>query len=272
MAKEESVQEGYPDIIYTKENHIATIVMNRPDKMNAWTPEMSDSLYRAVEDSASDDDVRVIIITGNGRAFCSGADVKAMAAKFKQPDSPSAMGHGRSDRISLHLLMQRCPKPIIGAINGAAVGGGLDFACACDIRIASDRARFAEVFIRRGLLPAAGGTYFLPRIVGIDNALFMAMTGEMVNAEEAKRIGLVTMVVPHEELEIAALEMAEKLANGPTLAIQKTKQAIYEGLKMDLEETLKYIQAQMQELNKTRDHQEGATAFVEKREPEFRGE
>jgi 2-(1,2-epoxy-1,2-dihydrophenyl)acetyl-CoA isomerase len=272
MAKEESVQEGYPDIIYTKENHIATITMNRPDKMNAWTPEMSDSLYRAVEDSASDDDVRVIIVTGTGRAFCSGADVKAMAAKFKQPGSPAAMGQGRPDRISLHLLMQRCPKPIIGAINGAAVGGGLDFACACDIRIASDRARFAEVFIRRGLLPAAGGTYFLPRLVGIDNALFMAMTGEMVNAEEAKRIGLVTMVVPHEELEIAALEMAEKLANGPTLAIQKTKQAIYEGLKMDLEETLKYIQAQMQELNRTRDHQEGATAFVEKREPEFRGE
>lgn len=272
MAKKGSMQKGYPDIIYTKENHIATMTLNRPDKMNAWTPEMSDSLYRAVEDSASDDDVRVIIITGTGRAFCSGADVKAMAERFKQPGSPAAFGEARSDRISLHLLMQRCPKPIIGAINGAAVGGGLDFACACDIRIASDRARFSEVFIRRGILPAAGGTYFLPRLVGIDNALLMAMTGDMVDAEEAKRIGLVTMVVPHDELEIAALELAEKLANGPTLAIQKTKQVIYEGLRMDLEETLKYISAAMQELNKTRDHQEGATAFVEKREPEFRGE
>lgn len=272
MSKKVKALKGYPDIIYTKEDGIAVIKMNRPDKMNAFTPEMSDSLYRAVEDSMSDEAVKVLVITGEGRAFCSGADVKAMAERLKQPGAGDAMIARSSERISLHLLMQKCPKPIIGAINGVAVGGGLDFACACDFRIASDRARFAEVFIRRGMLPAAGGTYFLPRLVGIDKALLMAMTGDMVDAKEAERIGLVTMVVPHDELEITTMELAEKLAKGPTLAIQRTKKAIYEGLMMDLEETLKYIRGEMQGLNQTRDHEEGATAFVEKREPLFRGE
>ena len=262
----------YPDIVYTKENGIATIKLNRPDKMNAFTPEMSDSIYRAVEDGANDGNVRVLVITGTGRAFCAGADVKAMAQRFDQPGAQEAHVEMKPGRIPLHLLMQRCSKPIVGAINGVAVGGGLDFACACDIRIASDKARFAEVFIRRGMMPASGGTYYLPRLVGIDRALLMAWTGDMVDAHEAERIGLVTMVVPHDELEIATMELAEKLAKGPPVAIQKTKRAIYKGLQMDLEETLKYISAEISELNRTKDHEEGAKAFVEKREPVFRGE
>jgi len=264
--------EEYPDILYAKENHISTITLNRPDKMNAFTPEMSDSLYRAVEDSRDDRDVRVIVLTGTGRAFCAGADVRAMAQRFDRPEAQQKWDTSRSERVSLHLLMQKCDKLIIGAINGVAVGGGLDLACACDIRIASDRARFAEVFVRRGMMPASGGTYFLPRQVGIDRALLMACTGDMVDAHEAERIGLVTMVVPHDELEIAALELAEKLAKGPPLAIQRTKRAIYEGLEMNLEETLKYIGPIVNELNQTEDHKEGARAFVEKREPVFRGE
>ena len=262
----------YPDITYTKENGIATITMNRPDKMNAFTPEMSDSLYRAVEDSAEDKGVRVIVLTGTGRAFCAGADVKAMAQGFDNPVAQRRYDAARSERVSLHLLMQRCDKPIIGAINGVAVGGGLDLACACDIRIAPESARFAEVFVRRGMMPASGGTYFLPRLVGIDRACLMAWTGDMIDAREAERIGLVTMVVPDDELELATMELAEKLAKGPPLAIQRTKRAIYEGLEMDLEETLRYIGPIINELNQTEDHKEGARAFVEKREPVFRGE
>jgi len=262
----------YPDITYTKENAIATITLNRPDKMNAFTPEMSDSLYRAVEDGAQDKSIRVIVLTGSGRAFCAGADVKAMADRFDVPEAQQRYDSARSGRVSLHLLMQKCDKPIIGAINGVAVGGGLDLACACDVRIASDRARFAEVFVRRGMMPASGGTYFLPRLVGIDRALLMCWTGDMVDAREAERIGLVTMVVPHDELEIATMEMAEKLAKGPPLAIQRTKRAVYEGLEMNLEESLTYIGPIINELNQTEDHKEGARAFVEKREPVFRGE
>ncbi len=265
-------EPGYPDIIFTKKDGIATITLNRPDKLNAYTPAMSDSLYRAVEDCSRDDNVRVVIITGRGRAFCSGADVKAMAARFADPAAQKAYFENKPGRVPLHLLMQRCPKPIIGSINGVAAGGGLDFACACDIRIASDRARFTEAFIRRGMMPATGGTYYLPRQVGIDRALLMCWTGDMIDAQEALRIGLVTMVVPHDELELATLELAEKLARGPTLAIQKIKRAVYAGLEMDLAETLRYVSREVQELNRTRDHREGAQAFVEKREPRFRGE
>ena len=262
----------YPDIMYTKENGIATITMNRPDKRNAFTPEMSDSLYRAVEDSARDEGIRVIVLTGTGRAFCAGADVKAMAQGFDNPEAQRRYDAARSERVSFHLLMQRCDKPIIGAINGVAVGGGLDLACACDIRIAAESARFAEVFVRRGMMPASGGTYFLPRLVGIDRACLMAWTGDMIDAREAERIGLVTMVVPDDELELATMELAEKLAKGPPLAIQRTKRAIYDGLEMNLEQTLRYIAPIISELNATEDHKEGARAFVEKREPVFRGE
>jgi 2-(1,2-epoxy-1,2-dihydrophenyl)acetyl-CoA isomerase len=195
-----------------------------------------------------------------------------MAQGFDNPEAQRRYDAARSERVSLHLLMQRCDKPIIGAINGVAVGGGLDLACACDIRIAPESARFAEVFVRRGMMPASGGTYFLPRLVGIDRACLMAWTGDMIDAREAERIGLVTMVVPDDELELATMELAEKLAKGPPLAIQRTKRAIYEGLEMDLEETLRYIGPIISELNQTEDHKEGARAFVEKREPVFRGE
>jgi 2-(1,2-epoxy-1,2-dihydrophenyl)acetyl-CoA isomerase len=263
---------GHEDIIYTKEDGIATLTLNRPDKMNAFTPEMSDGMYRAVEDTATDRDVRVLVITGTGRSFCSGADVKAMAARASSPDAPPMASTSIGPRTPLHLLMQQCDKPIIGAINGVAVGAGLDFALACDVRIASDKARFAQLFVRRGLIPVAGGTYFLPRIVGLDRALLMTWTGDMIDAQEAERIGLVTMVVPHEELMIATMELAEKLAKGAPLAIQRSKRAIYDGLGTDLEEALKHAGSVVQELNQTADHKEGARAFVEKREPVFRGE
>ncbi len=261
----------YQDIIYTKEEGIASITLNRPDSMNAFSPEMSASIQRAVQDTATDSEVRVLVITGTGRAFCAGADVKAMAQQTSQPRREERGRNPEAGSVQLPVLLRRLEKPVIAAVNGVAVGGGLDLACACDIRIASDKARFAEVFIRRGLIPAMGGTFFLPRLVGIDRACQLIWTGDMVDAKEAERIGLVTMVVPHEELENATRELAEKLAKGPPLAIQRAKRAIYEGLEMDLEQTLKYIGPIVSELTASEDHKEGARAFVEKREPVFKG-
>lgn len=258
----------YQDIIYTKERGVARITLNRPDRRNAFSPAMTESLCRAFEDSARDDEVRVLVITGAGTSFCSGADVKAMAESFDNPEKKEGRLPGD---MKLPVMMQNFDKPIIAAVNGVAVGGGLDFACACDIRIASDKARFAEVFVRRGMMPAMGGTYYLTRLVGIDKACLLIWTGDMIDAKEAERIGLVTMVVPHEELELATMELAEKLAKGPPLAIRDAKRAIYKGLDMDLETTLKYIEPLVKECQESEDHKEGARAFVEKREPVFRG-
>jgi 2-(1,2-epoxy-1,2-dihydrophenyl)acetyl-CoA isomerase len=260
------------DILYTKDGTIARITLNRPDKMNSYTIEMNDNFKRFIMNAEKDKKIRVIIITGTGRAFCSGADVKALAGKFDGADTDDMLTHVVRARTTVFSLLQKCNKPVIAAINGVAVGGGLDMALACDIRIASDKARFAEVYVRRGLVPTSGGTYLLPRAIGIDKALMMLWTGEMVDAGEAERIGLVTTVVPHEELETTVLELAEKLAKGPPLAIQWDKRAVYDGLAMNLDESMKYAQAITKLLMHTKDHQEGAQAFVEKREPVFRGE
>jgi 2-(1,2-epoxy-1,2-dihydrophenyl)acetyl-CoA isomerase len=167
--------------------------------------------------------------------------------------------------------MRQCEKPIIAAINGTAAGAGLDLALGCDIRIASDQARFAELYIRRGIFPVAGGTYFLPRLVGIDKACQLIWTGDMIDAAQAENIGLVTMVVPHEELDMAAFELAEKIAKAAPMVLQRTKRAIYEGLEMDLESHMTYIQPLMREIHQSEDFKEGTRSFLEKREPVFKG-
>ena len=261
----------YQDILYTKEEGIATITLNRPDRMNALIPGILESIYKAVEDATKDEKVRVLVITGTGRAFCAGADVKAMADSLNQPGGGGGEREAEARHVLLDIILNKFEKPLIAAINGVTVGGGLDLALACDIRIASDRARFAEVHIRRGLIPAMGGIYLLPRLVGIDRACQLIWTGDMVDAKEAERIGLVTMVVPHEELESATMELAEKLAKGPPLAIRKAKRAIYEGLGMDLQSTQEYVTSALKELRGTEDHKEGARAFVEKRGAVFKG-
>ncbi|MEE8399385.1 MAG: enoyl-CoA hydratase/isomerase family protein [Desulfobacterales bacterium] len=257
----------YEDIIFTKENRVATIRFNRPQAMNAFSPRMMEEFFHAIADVKTDEETRVLVLAGTGRAFSTGADVKAMV---KGRLDQGSVGEG-AERQNYALALRNLDKPVIAAINGYAVGGGLDLSLACDIRIASDKAKLAEVFIRRGLIPAMGGIHFLPRLVGLDKACELIWTGDMVDAKEALKIGLVTKVVPHDELDEATNELAEKLAKGPPLAIQAAKRAIYEGLSMTLEETFTYTARIMAGLSQTEDHKEGARAFVEKREPHFKG-
>jgi enoyl-CoA hydratase/carnithine racemase len=261
------------DAIYTRSEGIATLTLNRPDKKNALTPAMFEGIYRAVEDVTKDDEVKVLVITGTGESFCSGADVKAMAENAsKQVTTEERERQPRPRRVMFSVLLQKCPKPVIAAVNGVAVGVGLDLALACDIRIASDKARLTVGYIRRGMIPAGGATYFLPRLVGIDKACQLIWTSDMIDAKEAERIGMVTMVVPHDELESATRELAEKIAKGPPQAIQVSKRAIYEGLVTDLETNVEFTMNVRQELLKSEDFKEGTTAFVEKREPLFKKE
>jgi len=263
----------YEHLIYSLEDGIAKITLNRPQKLNAFTTEMYQGLAAMIEAAEKDDAVRVLVITGTGRAFCVGADVKRLEKgladrpKHILPPEPTA------DMVSkiLTLPLQRMEKPVIAAINGIAAGGGLDTACACDIRIASEQASFSSVFVRRGIVPTMGGTYFLPRLVGIDKACEMIWTGDIVDAREAERIGLVTRVVPHDELETAVEELALKIAGGPSLAIAQAKRLIYSGLNMDLESALIDVMRSYTTLGLTEDHQEALRAFVEKREPVFKG-
>jgi len=257
----------YEHLIYTKADGIATLTLNRPQKLNAFTWGMYQGMYDIIKEVESDAEVRVFVITGTGRAFCVGADVKSLEQGFAnqlaiKPDAGSEL---------LPIPLQRMGKPVIAAINGIAAGGGLDAACACDIRIASERATFSSLFVRRGLLPTLGGTYFLPRLIGVDKACELIWTGDLIDAREAERIGLVTRVVPHEELEAATEELAVKLAKGPPLAIARSKQVIYKGLNMELKSALDDIMREWAALVQTEDHQEALRAFLEKREPVFKG-
>lgn len=258
---------NYEGLIYAKEEGIATMTMNRPQKLNAFNMGMYRGMLEIIKDVARDETVRVLVITGTGRAFCVGADVKSLEQDLEK--GPWTTSDVESDLLPIPL--RKMNKPVIAAINGVTAGGGYDLACACDIRIASDKATFSTIFVRRGLLPTLGGTYFLPRLVGIDKACELIWTGDMIDAREAERIGLVTKVVPHDELETATKELAVKLVKGPPLAIARAKQVIYKGLNMELEPALNDIMEAVAELGQTEDHREALRAFLGKREPVFKG-
>jgi enoyl-CoA hydratase/carnithine racemase len=260
----------YKDILYTRENGVATITLNRPDKRNSFSPDMVTSILQAGTEAAADKEVKVLLVTGAGPAFCAGGDVKAMA-DFANPQRDPNARDAVAEGSPLYRLLHHFPKPTVAAINGVCVGGGFELALACDIRIASDKARFSEAFIRRGMIPMGSGTFMLPRLIGIDKAFLLILTGDMIDAREAERIGLVTRVVPHDELQATVTELTEKLSKAAPLAVRAVKQAIYRGLDSSLDEALDWVVDQNKELAKTGDHEEGSRAFVEKREPFFKG-
>ena len=247
---------------------VATITLNRPDALNALTVPMKQALLAAFRRLERDKAVRAVILTGAGRAFCAGQDLRERL----EPDAAPLGVEVRERYNPIVRAMRNLPKPIVGAINGVAAGAGASLAMACDIRIASDAASFALAFGRVGLVPDSGATWFLPRLVGATRAAELALLNDSVSAADAVRLGLVGRVVPAADLATEARAVADRLAAGAPRAIALTKRALNAAWEHDLEAALEY-EAQLQDLaGRTKDHAEGMAAFLEKRQPRFTGE
>ena len=269
------------DILFEVENQIATLTLNRPNALNAFSMEMIHDWISYLEEVRDSDDIRVLVLTGNGKAFCAGGDLKTMLqgegfVKQNEDNKVDMTSTGMARKNSLWkyiqripLLMQEIDKPVIAAINGDAVGAGLDMALMCDLRFASSTARLGEGYIKVGLVPGDGGAYFLPRIVGIDKALELLWTGDLLSAEEAKEIGLITYVESPDELMKKVYALSERLANNPQSAIRIMKRAVYQGLNMELRTTLDMISSQMGLVTELPDFKEGVQAILDKRKPNF---
>ena len=251
-------------------DNVATIRLNRPEKLNAFTDDMITTWVELLEEYRTRDDVNVIVITGTGRAFSTGGDV----GKFSDYASNSAAGIKArlSDNVQrLAIKIQDIDKPVIAAVNGLATGGGVDIALMCDMRFAARSAKFAETYVKMGLVPGAGGAYYLPRIVGVAKALELFWSCEPVDAEEALRIGLVNRVFDDDKLADETQAFAKKLARGAPLAVKLVKRILYRGLETDLRGALDLVASNMPVVRMSEDHQEAVAAFREKREPKFSG-
>lgn len=262
--------EGAPTVLVEvdAEARVAAVTLNRPDALNALTVPMKVELLAAFRSLAGDDRVRAVILTGAGRAFCAGQDLR----ERQEPDAAPLGVEVRERYNPIILAMRALPKPIVGAVNGVAAGAGASLAMACDIRIASDNASFALAFGRVGLVPDSGATWFLPRLVGGTRAAELALLGDPVSAADAVRFGLVGRVVPGDELATEARAVASRLAAGAPRAIALTKGALNASWDRDLEAALE-DEAHLQDMaGRTRDHAEGLAAFMDKRPPRFTGE
>src|SRR2546425_4187432 len=246
---------------------VLSVTLTRPDVLNAINDQMLRELLDALRQAGRDAAVRCVVLTGSGRGFCSGQDLRDRAG----PGTPSFREPLASRYNPVILQMRTMEKPVLAAVNGVAAGAGCSLALAADLRIASDRASFIEVFARVGLVPDSGSTYLLPRLVGLGKAFEIAYTAEPVNAAEALRLGLVNRVVQHDDLMPHATALAQKLAAGPTRGYGLTKRAINYGLHATLDQALEY-EAYLQEIaGRSTDHREGVTAFLEKRQANFKG-
>jgi 2-(1,2-epoxy-1,2-dihydrophenyl)acetyl-CoA isomerase len=257
-------------VLLSRHGAVATLTLNRPECLNALDEVLRAGLAEKLATVSHDASIRVVVITGAGRGFCSGGDIKKLAELKRNHQSVAfrdflEAGH----RVVRHI--RSLSIPVVASVNGPALGGGMNLALACDMRIASDRAMFSEAFVNIGLHPDWGGTFFLPRMAGTGRALEMFFLGDSISAKQAHDFGLVNHVVPHENLEQETREMAERLATGPALAMGLMKQALYERLETQLDSMMEYEVAAQMKCFESEDFEEGLRAFLEKRKPVFKG-
>jgi len=256
----------YETIIYEKQNGVATITLNRPQSLNAFIPQMNQEVLQALKESERDQEVRCVMVTGAGRAFCAGQDLKG-----RTPEQKGSLGASLREKYNPMIRQIRQMETIvIAAVNGVAAGAGCNFALACDLRLASEEAKFIQSFVRVSLAPDSGGSFILPRLVGLSKAMELLLLGDTVDAKEAQRIGLVARVFPGAEFAASARSIAEQVARAPR-GIGLIKRAVNHANLTNLESDLEY-EAQLQEIaGRSADYDEGVKAFLEKRTPLFTG-
>ena len=265
---------NYETIILEKKDNIATLTLNRPERLNAISEEMFPELLSAIADVDDDDEMRVLVLTGAGRGFCSGRDAggRAQGERERAPRGPE---EGRQGILKgptwIMAGLQKMETPTIAMVNGIAAGVGCDLAFSCDMRVGSENARFVNAYVRMGMSPGAGGCWLYPRVMGLGKALQYLFTGDFIEAKEAEKLGVLNELVPAEKLEEVTIALAGKIAKGPPIAMKLMKFLTYTGLEMDFEAALRYAAACEVITLGSEDVREGAKAFGERRPPKFQG-
>jgi enoyl-CoA hydratase/carnithine racemase len=257
------------DLLYEVKDRIATITLNRPDKLNAFTGPMIEAWARSLGEAQVDNAVHVVVVTGAGRAFCAGGDVGRMGQ-----GAPTPLEHKNQLWENIHRVprtLEAMDKPVLAMVNGLAVGAGMGMSLMCDVRVASEEARFSTGYVKVGLVPGDGDTYFLPRLVGPAKALELLWTADFIEAADALRLGIVNRVVPAAQLHETTYALARQIADGPQIPIRMIKRLVYQSLRLDLRTHLDLVSSHMAVVRQTIDHAEGVAAFKEKRTPRFQG-
>ena len=270
MSNSPQTAQAGPVLLEARHEGIATLVMNRPDRLNALNNELAVALNEALGRLAEDESVRVVVITGAGRAFCAGGDL-GMIGKGRQSGATQELEPLLRSGMQAVLKMRVMPQPVIAAVNGAAAGAGMNVALAADIRIAAEEATFGQNFAKVGLFPDFGGTYFLPQLVGPSKAAELFYTGDMIDAKTALSLGIVNRVVPAMRLEAEVKALAEKITQGPPVAIRAVKKTLFGSEKKKLAEALEHEVQEQIRCYLSEDCSEGIRAFFEKRAPRFQG-
>lgn len=260
------------DLLVERANHVLTITLNRPDRLNAISQPMLRALSAELQQANIDHDIRAVVLTGAGRGFCAGLDLKAQGGG----DSDAVqLGRPGYQMFDLHnsppIVINRMDKPIVCALNGAAAGYGMDLALGCDIRIASEHAKMGAVFAKRGIVPESGGCWYLPRLLGWAKAAEVAFLGDVLDAQKSLELGLVNRVVKHEDLMPEAMKIATQIANNAPLAVQATKRMMRLGLEESFEASVDHILLQLLPLSRSEDFKEGLSAYAENRQANFQG-